>query len=745
MSWIQKLHETYENCQTMVGKITDDNKTPLLPICHTTQMAQIEIIIDQKGNFNRARVVPWNDAKTIIPCTEDSGGRTRGVRAHPLCDKLQYVAADYQQYGGSKKPFFRLDDSKYTNSNVENKYFQGEIEGATYPLIKEVFDKNRKPSAVRFFNELIKIPNLVVLIDKNESGEKIQEGSADKQTIVENKNKLLDIFPKTLQKTVTYEYLLEGWCASAYSHPKVEAVLKYVKKENVIKDLIDAKVLFVGEDGKLLKKWDKKKKDFVPDIFKLSLDEQADAFVRWIVEIPKEPQNAVWLDESLYQSWIKYYLSTKKSRTHCYVIGAELSEASQHLKKLRSDVDSAKLISMDNPMKLTFCGRFRTAEQVCGVSVEASQKSHLVLRWLIERQGKVFYEGKRKTPGLTIVAWATTGEQIPDPLADSFSIMGFDKLESDSEPVVSNAQNLALRLKKKIAGYSVTLGDTTGVVVMGLDSATPGRMSITFYRELTGSDFLARVENWHQTCCWVHNYRSQEIIDEGKKRRIYIRFVGAPALSDIAEAAYGNKVDDKLRNATVERILPCIIDGQKVPRDLVESVVRRASNRIAMEKWEWNKTLSIEWNKTLSIACALYRKYHEKEEYDMALDENRTTRDYLYGRLLALADSLEQWALDEAAEKRPTTASRLMQRFADHPYTTWRTIELSLQPYKARLGVKSLSRQRLISEVTAKFKSEDYTNDKKLSGEFLLGYHCQREALRSKEKEEDPEESILKE
>ena len=117
----------------------------------------------------------------------------------------------------------------------------------------------------------------------------------------------------------------------------------------------------------------------------------------------------------------------------------------------------------------------------------------------------------------------------------------------------------------------------------------------------------------------------------------------------------------------------------------------------------------------------------------MALDENRKTRDYLYGRLLALADSLEQWALNKAAEDRQTNAARLMQRFAEHPYTTWRTIELSLVPYKARLGGQSKKRQELIDKVHAMFDPpEDYTSDKPLSGEFLLGYHCQREALRSK-------------
>ena len=130
----------------------------------------------------------------------------------------------------------------------------------------------------------------------------------------------------------------------------------------------------------------------------------------------------------------------------------------------------------------------------------------------------------------------------------------------------------------------------------------------------------------------------------------------------------------------------------------------------------------------------------------MALDESRKTRDYLYGRLLALADSLEQWALNKAHEDRQTNAARLMQRFADRPYSTWKTIELSLAPYKARLGGQSHKRQALIDQVHSMFGSpEDYTSDKKLSGEFLLGYHCQREALRQKgssTSENEPETAI---
>ena len=125
----------------------------------------------------------------------------------------------------------------------------------------------------------------------------------------------------------------------------------------------------------------------------------------------------------------------------------------------------------------------------------------------------------------------------------------------------------------------------------------------------------------------------------------------------------------------------------------------------------------------------------------MALDQDRRTRDYLYGRLLALADSLEQWALNKANEDRQTTASRLMNRFAERPFSTWRTIELALSPYKARLGGISKKRQRMIDEVKDLFDPKDFIDDKRLSGKFLLGYSCQRELLRnSKEQLKETEE-----
>jgi CRISPR-associated protein Csd1 len=73
MGWISLLNETYENNSSFAGKIDKDD-TVLLPISHSTQNAQIEVTIDEYGEFLRAeKITDKENAVTIIPVTEDSG------------------------------------------------------------------------------------------------------------------------------------------------------------------------------------------------------------------------------------------------------------------------------------------------------------------------------------------------------------------------------------------------------------------------------------------------------------------------------------------------------------------------------------------------------------------------------------------------------------------------------------------------------------------------------------------------
>jgi CRISPR-associated protein Csd1 len=516
----------------------------------------------------------------------------------------------------------------------------------------------------------------------------------------------------------SYRDQLRRWCKSEYSHPKAVAVLKYIEKETVIKDLVKEGIMPVDADGRLRKTWPSKEDK--PQLFKQLTPEKGaykpqNALIRWRVELPNDPAPEVWKDATLQDAWISYCTAGEETKTVdlCMVTGIKRPLADKHPNRLRGGKDNAKLISnkKEEDSDFIYLGRFLKVTQAAGVGIDISQKAHSALQWLIKRQG--FRNGDQ-----VIVAWAVGGKEIPDPFKNSADMIGldFDENETASQSLGDAGQTFALRLNKYIAGYRTELGSTNDIVVMGLDSATPGRMAITFYRELAGSEFLDRVQAWHEKVAW-HQHYSKEI-----------RFVGAPSPKEIGQAAYGQRNDEslkKLHKATVERLLPCIIDGQAIPRDLMEATIRRTCNRAGLEHWEFEKNLG--------IACALFKGYFKERSYHMALEQDRTTRDYLYGRLLAVAERIENWALYLAGEERDTNAAKYMQRFADRPYSTWRTIELLLPPYKSRLRSKDPvflhEKERLIDEIVCAFDGEDFKKDDRLTGEFLLGYHCQRQVL----------------
>lgn len=509
------------------------------------------------------------------------------------------------------------------------------------------------------------------------------------------------------------EYLagLESWCASEYSHPKAKAVLAYVKQNRVWSDLNEAKLLplvFEGAPGK--------PKERIKD---------EKIFIRWRIESVDTIPTGTWEDESLIDSWFSYDKSVNPENGMCTVLGIHARLGQNHPKFIRDSGDGAKLISANDDNGYTFRGRFtdKTGAQACGVSYEITQKAHNSLRWLIQRQG--YRNGDQ-----VIVSWAIGGAPIPDPFGSSLTLqlVGIDTTDAPAVIVDGDAgQAFAKRLNLAMNGYRSLLGSTDDIVVMGLDSATPGRMAITFYRELTGSEFLARIERWHTDFAWHQNF--------GKDKH----FVGAPAPRDIAEAGYATKlggtgdlrVDEILLKTLMERLLPCIVDGQPIPRDIVDCVIRKVCNRESFKKD--TKGHQWEWEKFLGIACGLYRGAFNNERYEMALETDRRSRDYLYGRLLAVAEHIENRALYVAGEKRDTTAARLMQRFADRPATTWRIIEPALKPYISRLRAKRggfmFEMDKLLDEIIPGFIGEDFLDDSKLSGEFLLGYHCQRQTL----------------
>ncbi len=114
----------------------------------------------------------------------------------------------------------------------------------------------------------------------------------------------------------------------------------------------------------------------------------------------------------------------------------------------------------------------------------------------------------------------------------------------------------------------------------------------------------------------------------------------------------------------------------------------------------------------------------------MSLDRECKSRDYLYGRLLAVAEQIERRALTDSDKDRITNAEGLMQRFSNNPAKTWPIIHDHLVPYKNRLRVSKPGLlwywEDEIQKISDLFEPQDYSDSRPLSGEYLLGYYCQK-------------------
>ncbi len=663
MSWASSLCALYDANAWRAGETEQWNgkKLTLLPIGYDTRKAQIEIIIDIKGNFVDACTLEKDEAETIVPYPE---GKTNGIKALPLCENLSYVAGDF------------LD--KVTL------YYDGKI---TEEKRQKEFDKIKK-------------------------------------------------------SFLTYQAGLQAWCSSPYAHPKVEAVYRYILKKNVISNLLQCGVLSTDKDGKLS---DKKK------IQGARIEK---AFVRYRVYTDNiaSPESlyasdecfssAIWLDKSVQKSFIEYFLSTIKEFDLCYLTGERTLPAKTNPAKLRGERDTkAKLISADDDENFTYRGRFNTKDkytkynEAMSIGYEASQKIHNALKWIIRRQGY-------SRDGLCIVAWESALKDIPAFYSSSAEILGVinedepdaeitdDALFDEDETAVPVTNYVAaIEFNAAIDGYAIRLSDTSNMVVMALEGATPGRLAMTYYKELSTSRYLENIRRWHESCCW-----RQEYFNKDKK---FFQYEGIASISEIAHAVYGTEQNKRLvlkasddgnkpmLVSAFERLRPCIIENKRIPYDFVVSAVRKASNPLAYQK-------NSNYLRVLHIACSLLkRNYWEKGVmFNMELDTKCTDRSYLYGRLLAVAEKVER-STYEKGETRTTNAERYMPQFSRTPFRTWGIIRKSTHFYLSQLKPGSREYYKnLYGEISGLFKDGDFESKSALDGKYLLGYDCQRTALK---------------
>lgn len=520
-----------------------------------------------------------------------------------------------------------------------------------------------------------------------------------------------------------YMEQLRDWAESADTHPMVQAVYQYLRKKSLIQDLAVSKVLELDENNQLT------------DNVKLQGLGQTGANVRFIVSGKDKPQE-VWKNQALYKKYASYYQKRAGEKRLCYALGEIETCSDKHPSKIRNSTDMAKLISGNDESGFTYRGRFTSKEQAVSVGYETSQKAHNALRWLIEKQGY-------KRDESAIVCWmANRNMQIPDIMKDSVNAYGgidefdfdFDSMDTYESDRHDTGKYFAQQFNNAVSGYAGKIRTEDKVAIIALDAATTGRLSVVYYDEMGGKQYMDTILHWQQHCNWRRDIMVGSL--ERNKRKVCYECTPSPR--DMALAAFGVQrsewldADSKLIKATIKRLLPCITQkGMKIPLDIIRAAARRASMPQAMSESVWN-------NDVLCVVCAMIKFNYEEEGRAMEhfLNENADNRNVLFGRLLAMYDYMEQRAMFERdengkiKERRPTNAKRYWNAYSSRPAKTSKIIKQNLIAYEKKLSDFELTKFEEWEEEIMTNLGENGFDNTALSELYLPAYYQQMEHMK---------------
>ena len=485
---------------------------------------------------------------------------------------------------------------------------------------------------------------------------------------------------------------IEAWKESKYGNPKLDAIYNYLQKNSVLNDCVKSGIVEPPQTGKV---------------------KGEEALVVWRVEGFGEKSGAVYEDKELMESYSKYYIECNSVNVGiCMVTGKTEMLAIQHLGGVLGFNGTARLISANDSSNYTYRGRFFDADEALTVGYLSSQKAHNALKWLLSNYGVSI--GDRR-----MVCWNPKGKKIPE-----FNLPLIKK--SDEKIIPSDYKE---ELKKVLNGYEADLPKSENVVIAAFEAATNGRLSVTYYNELQGSDFLDRLYYWDSTCCWFDNSCG----------------TGSPELKQIINLAFGTEresgkieCDSKVLGQQLQRLISCRLDKSMFPKDIMRNLVIKASNLQVYSKENADKLLF--------TACAAIKKCkydYLKEEWDMALDANKADRSYQFGRLLAILEKIERDTYG-GGEERDTNAIRAQAFYSRRPLTAFKQIMEALKTgYYPRLSAGAkVSHEKLIGSIMQKISdvSNDEELDKPLTETYLMGYYLQKNALYTKKENKQSEE-----
>lgn len=498
--------------------------------------------------------------------------------------------------------------------------------------------------------------------------------------------KYIESHKKYLEQFQAYLNFLKEY-PDQYVYRTLQAIYCYVTENDIINDLWTGKIF--GENVA-------KEKVVGNNLFKST--------VRFNIRNPENVKR--FEDRRFFDAWTQYYHQVLQADTVSggtdegidYITGKEnVILTSKHPKGILDNAANAKLISANDTTNFTFKGRFLTADEAVTIGYDSSQKAHAAMKWLLTKQG--FKIGDRY-----YLAWEVNGENTADlSIVSQNPLLALAQKKFSETTEIDTNTNIAENFRKVlIDGANKDDYSLQGSVhLIELESPVNGRFGVVYYQAMSLQQYINKFASWY----------GKIAIDD---RQSFFN------LKQVCYDIYGDRVDDKRMAATVSQLAHVILGSQIVPWSLLSAIYNRA-----IRPASFNDEKS--WRRVMRTASKLFKAYYDEGEIKTMLNDSYHDRSYSFGRLLAIADVIEEGVLQgsENNEGRVTNAKRYMSSFAQRPLDTWKIIYTNLQPY-LRKSKYSFKASKLIDEIFASLDAEDKHLNDPLNGKFLIGYSQQR-------------------
>lgn len=216
MTLLNDLYQVYED--------NIDDADALMPLSHMTTTAHIKVEISIDGDFERAYELPPKTSISL-PCTIESAGRANGIVAHPLHDKLRYVAGDIENFG------IKLRRTKQNQSSFDvylSQLSEWASSEQSVPEVRAVYNYLKKRTLIQ---DLVN-GGMLFLDDKGKLVDKWPGDSRDP-----HKNEIFS--------------LVTGGQADAFIYFNVVGSVEMEKNEEVIHSWISYYQKYLSHNGKI--------------------------------------------------------------------------------------------------------------------------------------------------------------------------------------------------------------------------------------------------------------------------------------------------------------------------------------------------------------------------------------------------------------------------------------------------------------------------------------------------------------